>query len=164
MKPTLEAIKERCIEEGDCWLWQGALSHGTTPVMRIDGDRRLVSVRRHVLELKGVKVAGRKAYPSCGNVECVNPEHVMAMTPSQMLTRVAASTGYAEAQTRRAKIAAAKRKLSPITPELVQEIRTSPESGHAIARRLGFCQSTVQAIRAHESWRDYQNPYMQLVA
>lgn len=164
MQGTLEAIRANCIEEGECWIWQGAMSHGTTPVMRIDGEKRLVSVRRHILEVKGVRVAGRKAYPSCGNAACVNPEHTLAMTSSQMLTRVAASTGYAKNLARNAKISAGKRRHSPLTPELVHEIRSSPESGHAIARRLGLSQSTVQAIRVHESWKDYRNPYLQLAA
>lgn len=164
MKGTIEAIHAKCIEDGDCWIWQGAMSHGSRPVARLEGSRKNVSVRRLVLELRGVHPGKRMAYPKCANQACVCPDHVQAMSRAKMHTLIAASTGYASTPERRAKIAAAKRKLSPITPELVEEIRTSPESGHAIARRLGFCQATVQAIRAHESWRDYQNPYLQLVA
>jgi hypothetical protein len=164
MEGTLEAIKANCIEEGNCWLWQGAMSHGTTPIMRINGSRKLVPVRRFILQLKGAKVEGKKSYITCGNPKCVNPAHIKPMTGSQMLKRVAKQTGYAQRISRNAKIAAGKRKHSPITPELVAEIRSSPESGHAIARRLGFCQATVQAIRAHDTWKDYDSPYLQLAA
>lgn len=162
MLGTIEDIQARCIEEGDCWIWQGAMSHGTTPIMRLDGSRKLVAVRRHILMLNGVAVDGKKSYITCDNPKCVNPEHIKAMTGSQMLKRVVATTGYTQSLARNAKIAAGKRKHSPLTPELVEEIRSSPESGHAIARRLGFNQSTVQSIRAHDSWRDYSSPYLQL--
>lgn len=164
MQASLEAIRANCVEEGQCWLWQGAISHGTTPTMRIDGSKRLVSVRRLVLELQGVSIEKRKAFPTCGNHACVSPECVKPMTHAHMLARVAKRSGYAQNHARKAKIAAGKRKHSPLTPELVAEIRSSAESGHAIARRLGLSQSTVQAIRAHDSWRDYRNPYLQLAA
>jgi hypothetical protein len=163
MQASLEAIHANCIEEGECWLWQGALSHGTTPTMRLPGTRRQASVRRMVLELQGIVLGKRKAFPCCGNSACVSPACTKAMTHAEMLTRVAQRSGYAHNLARNSKIAAGKRKNSPLTPELVEEIRSSPESGHAIARRLGFNQSTVQAIRAHESWRNYSNPFFQLV-
>lgn len=164
MQPTVEAIREKCVEEGDCWLWQGAMSHGTRPVARLDGTRKLVGVRRLMLELCGIEPGRNKVFPTCGNQACLNHEHLKPMTHAAMLKRVAAQTGYAQSVTRNAKIAAGKRKHSPITPELVEEIRSSPESGRAVARRMGLCQSTVQAIRAHDSWRDYANPFFQLAA
>lgn len=164
MERTLEDIHANCIEEGECWLWRGALSHGTTPTMRITGTRRQASVRRMVLELQGIDVEGRKAFPICGNDACVSPACVKPMTNSEMLSRVAERSGYPQNIARNSKIAAGKRKHSAITPELVDEIRSSPETGRGIARRLGLNQSTVQAIRAHDSWRDYSNPFLQLAA
>lgn len=164
MQGTLEAIRAKCTEEGDCWLWNGALSHGTTPTMRIDGDKHQVSVRRYVLELQGKKVDGLKATNTCNDPRCVCPAHAVAWPTSRMLKRVAVTSGYGLCPARNAKIAAGKRQHSPVTPELVTEIRNSPESGHAIARRLGLSQSTVQAIRAHETWKDYSNPFFQLAA
>lgn len=164
MERSLDAIHANCIEEGECWLWQGALSHGTTPTMRITGTRSQASVRRAVLELQGINVEGRKAFPVCGNDACVSPACVKPMTSAEMLSRVAERSGYAQNIARNSKIAAGKRKHSPLTPELVDEIRSSAESGHAIARRLSLSQSTVQAIRAHDTWRDYSNPFFQLAA
>ncbi len=164
MQPTIEAILERCIEEGDCLLWQGAMSHGTRPVARLDGTKKMVGVRRMMLELSGISPGRRRAFPTCGNQACLNLAHLKPMEHATMLKLVAAQTGYARSVTRNAKIAAGKRKHSPLTPEIVEEIRSSPESGRAVARRMGLCQSTVQAIRAHESWRDYSNPFFQLAA
>lgn len=164
MQGSIESIRAKCIEEGGCWIWQGAMSHGTTPTMRLDGSRKCVSVRRHILELHGIDAENLKAYPICNNPACVNPRHVKPTTTSDMIKRVAKQQGYASNIARNAKIAAGKRKNSPITPELVEEIRSSSESGHAIARRLGFSQSTVQAIRAFDTWKDYSNPFMQLAA
>jgi hypothetical protein len=45
----LEQIKDRCIEVGDCWEWQGCLDH-TAPVVRMPSEGgksgKLVPVRR----------------------------------------------------------------------------------------------------------------------
>lgn len=164
MQPTLEAILERCIEDGDCLIWQGAMSHGTRPTARIDGTRKTVGVRRLLLELNGIDPGRNRVFPTCGNQACLNHEHLKPMKHAAMLKLVARQTGYARSVTRNAKIAASKRKRSPLTPEMVAEIRSSPESGRAVARRLGLCQATVQAIRAHDTWRDYANPFFQLAA
>lgn len=162
MQATLEAIREKCIEEGDCWLWQGAMDKGT-PRAKVGG--KMVYVRRLVLELKGKKIhTGMRATTTCGDERCVNPDHVVASTPSAINAAVARRTGFARKAARRAKISAAKRKNSHVTPEMVAEIRSSDGTGRAIAARLGLHASTVNDIRAHRTWVDYSNPFFQLAA
>lgn len=162
MQPTVEAIREKCIEEGDCWLWQGAMDKGA-PRAKVNG--KMVYVRRLVLELSGKKIpASMRATTTCGDERCVNPDHVVARTPSAINSAVAKRTGFARKAARRAKISAAKRKNSKVTPEMVAEIRASEGSGREIAERLGLHTSTVNDIRAHRSWVDYTNPFFQLAA
>lgn len=164
MDGTIEAIHAKCIEEGDCWIWQGATDGRDTPVMRLPGSRKLVAVRRFILEMDGRKLGALRATNTCDVRLCVNPEHAIGWKSSKLIKRAAEASGYARQPSRNAKIAEKKRKASPLTPELVQEIRSSPESGHAIAARLGLAQSSIQAIRAYETWKDYSNPFFQLTA
>lgn len=164
MEGSIEAIYARCVEEGDCWLWQGPLDDNGTPIMRLNGSRKLHSVRRHILQLNGKQLGALRATNTCNVQSCVNPEHAVGWTMAQLIKRAADTTGYARNPARNAKIAMKKRLHSPLTPELIQEIRLSPESGRAIAIRLGHCQATVQAIRAHETWKDYSGPFAGLGA
>jgi hypothetical protein len=159
MDGSIEGIYARCIEEGDCWLWQGPVDTNGIPIMRITGSRKLHLVRRHILQMDGTVLGSLRATNTCNVTRCVNPEHAIGWPMSKLIKRAAKTTGYASNPARNAKIALKKRELSPITPEQIDEIRSSTESGHAIARRLGFCQATVQAIRAHETWKTYSSPF-----
>lgn len=150
------------MEEGDCWLWQGAMDKGA-PRAKVGG--KMVYVRRLVLELSGKQIpAGMRATNTCGDGRCVNPSHVVPRTLSAINADVAKRTGFARKAARRAKISAAKRKNSKVTPEMVAEIRSSEGTGREIAERLGLNPSTVNDIRAHRSWVDYTNPFFQLAA
>lgn len=164
MDGTIEAIYARCIEEGDCWLWQGPVDTNDIPIMRITGSRKLHPVRRYILQMDGTVLGSLRATNICNVPRCVNPEHARAWTMAKLIKRAADETGYAKQPARNAKIAARKRQLSPISPELIEEIRTSSESGRAIAIRLGYCQSTIQAIRAYDTWKDYSSPFFALTA
>lgn len=162
MEASIEAIHAKCTEEGDCWLWQGAMDKGTP---RAKVNRKMVYVRRLVLELSGKEIkTNLRATTTCGDERCVNPDHVVAKTPSSINARTAMSTGFARKASRRAKISASRRKSSKVTPEMVAEIRGSEGPGSAIAERLGLSKSTVNSIRAHRSWIDYTNPFFQLAA
>lgn len=164
MLGTIEAIYARCVEEGDCWIWTGAMDGNNTPVLRLNGSRSLVPVRRHILEMSGKKIGKLRATNTCDVRGCVNPEHAVAWTMAKLIKRSAIATGYARRPSRNSKISGAARSRSPLTPELVKEIRESPETGRAVAIRLGLCQSTVQSIRAHDTWRDYSSPFFALAA
>lgn len=161
----IDYIEARAIDDGHCWIWQGSKDSKGRPVMRLKGSRKLVAVRRVLLEAKGVTFTAKSvASTKCGNPLCVNPDHAARLTRRQLILRAAKTTGYANRPSRNEAIAMAKRKNSPFTPEMIKEILESPESGHAIARRLGHSQSTIQAIRAREVWKDYRNPFAGLGA
>lgn len=156
----IDYIEARVVEDGDCLIWKGSKDSKGRPVMRLPGSRKLLSVRRVVLEAKGPPLRdGQVASNTCGNPLCVNPEHAKRMTRRQLINRAVKTTRYHLRTTRNEAIAKSRRKRSPFTPEMIQEILSSPESGHAIARRLGHSQSSIQAIRAREVWKDYRNPF-----
>lgn len=156
MEYSIEAIKAKCeILENGCWVWKGSNDGNKIPRMRLPGSRRLLNVRRVMLDMLGVYVGNLKATTTCNTLMCVCPDCVTASSPSQLIATAAKRTGYAQNPERNAQISASKRKGSRMTQELVNEIRSSPEATRAIARRLGFCQATIQSIRKGESWKDY---------
>lgn len=159
MKATLEAIQAKCdVLENGCWVWTGATDGNQIPRMRLPMSRRLLNVRRVVLELEGAYLGNLKATTCCTTPLCVSPDCVIASSPSELISRAAKRTGYAQRPERNAQISATKRTSSRMNWNLVNEIRTSPESTRALARRLGFHQATIQSIRSGNSWKTYELP------
>lgn len=159
MNPLVEFVRTRCTECGDCWEWQGATQegNGNTPMMK--HKRRVRPVRRAMLEAIGVKVAGRLATYKCGNVRCVNPAHLEAVTRSVLQSRISKNTRYHSNPATLAKSAQSRRLRAKLSPELAQRIRDNEGSQRAIAREFGVCQATVGAIKSGRTWRDYSNPF-----
>lgn len=164
MKGTIAAIRARCEVEGDCWEWTGA-TDGSAPVLRIDGTRRLQPVRRVVLQLSGKPVHGLYAICSCRNPMCVSPKHTVAITRSELQYLIAKETQYGPRITRRAAIAAAKRKASDtvLTVDTVAEMRASGLSTRAAAARFGCGQTSAADAMAGRSWQDYRAPFTGMV-
>ena len=157
MEATIEAIRAKCdVLENGCWVWRGANDGNGIPRMRRPGSRRLLNVRRVVLELTGQYLGNLIATVCCETDGCVSPECVIAMGRSGLTSRSAQRTGYAQRPERNAQIAATKRLKSSLNEAIVAEIRASTEPTRAIARRINVCQATVQAIRKGESWKTYE--------
>lgn len=158
---TMDTIRDRCDEVGDCWIWRGAVSHGTAPAINIDG--KSTSVRRFVAGLLGRQTNSRYITACCGEPLCVSPDHLRAVTRSQLNILTAKRTGYGQSLARAAKIAQARRRHARLSPELVQMIRESDLSDAQLATQLGVARSTVNDVRRGDTWRDYHNPWTQLL-
>jgi len=147
---TLETIKERSEEEGDCWLWQAATS-GKRPMLRHDGIA--INVRTYIAKhLQKRNTSGRLVTMKCENLSCVNPDHIIILTRTQLQLRTVKRTNYASNPARRQRIAAASQRLSKLDWNKVREIRSMEGSSQGIARKLGLWFSTVHSIRNHRSW------------
>lgn len=154
---TLDTIRERTVEEGNCWLWLAGTSHGT-PALRHDG--KIMQVRRYIFtHLLGRETHGRLVSMSCDNLTCVHPDHIVLQTRTQLQQRTAKRTKYGLNPARKAKIAKAKQKQSPLTPERVREIRQMEGSMRSIARQTGIHFSVVRHICNGTSWREATNPF-----
>ena len=162
MKMTLNDIYERCIEVGDCMEWQGGMSHGNTPVARVSGGN-VVSIRKYIFtELLGNELPrGRFTAITCQNQSCVARAHIISADRTYIMHAASAATRYGQNPVRNAKIAAkARARTSSLSPEIVQAIKESPLSGAALARELGCAKSTVNNVRANQSWKTYTgNPW-----
>ena len=166
-------IKDRCVIEGDCWNWQGALqSCGSTPTMHlrnpVTGKRQVMSVRRAALLEKHKDsphvLKGKLATYSCGNAACVNPEHTHAVGRRTLQKRLVQELGYLQNPLRTQKLSKIMRDKSPLTPELVAQIRADDAPQKQIAARFGVSQAAISKIKRWETWKDTANPFAQLGA
>lgn len=163
-KPELlQRIRSRCIEDGGCLLWQGAMADGSCPSMKVDG--KAINVRRAFYELttRGAIPEGKHIGVLCECKRCLS--HIGPTTTAEVSKRVAAKAGYTTA-THGARIAAGKRKQSRFGDDVIQTIRAADpeETGRNLAERMGMDVSYVCKIRRGLMRKDYANPFAGLMA
>jgi hypothetical protein len=149
----LNKIRTRCIEEGDCLLWPGAVcTRG--PVATVKGVQ--YSLRRVAWENKNGKPfpSGRVASPSCGNPRCL--AHISAMTWAQLNTRPTSIS-------HRVRTALARRKGSKLSDEAVNDIRYGGGRAEEAAERHNISAAYVYMIRRDQCRKDYSSPFHGLV-
>lgn len=150
----LDWIRERCIEDGDCWIWTAGCTSRGVPSMHKNG--KVVGVRRVIAEYLGMVIEGKKVTTKCGNKRCVCPDHVLPATPVALGKMVAKRTGYASFTVRNKKISDAKRaNSSKLTAEQAKEIRESEDRLIDIAAKYGIAAATAQRIKAGKVWKTY---------
>lgn len=163
MKPqkthTITTLKERTIEDGDCWEWQGYCANGTPSVCH---QGKMISVRRLFTQLLGNTVREGYYIPKCGNGLCVNPEHITYNDPKQHMKK--ANRKALKSPTRRLKIQIHKRATAAkLTQEMADEIRCSEGPSRVIAEKYGVNKSVVCRIRTGKAWVNLSNPFAGLM-
>lgn len=155
---TMDQIKARCIEEGDCLIWQGATSDAGYPIMKRYGGPCLL-VRRVAIALDGREPRPRQpVINSCEDKRCVAPAHLKLSSASRV-GKIAAAKGAFSTKTRGSKIAASRRNASGVklSIEIADEIRNSQESGPVLAARYGVNRSLINAIKRGTAWKSYSS-------
>lgn len=161
MSTLTDRIHARCIEDGDCLVWQGYSVRGKYPQIRV-GDKSL-SVRRVLWEEKhGCVPDGKEVAVTCETRNCV--AHIKPMTHKDVGKRTAATGVYAS-PVRCAKIAATRRaQVSDLTPEQVADVRYGGGSLAEAAQRNGISKGAAGFIRRGERWKEYSTPFAGLGA
>lgn len=137
LRETLKHLAEHPTDE--CVLHPFHPGNGGYGAVRINGHKMYLC--RAVLILTGRELPppGGHTRHSCGNPPCVNPLHIRAGTAQE----------NAEDRERHGRTAhGAQIPQFWIPDEVVQEIRSSPETNKAIAARLGCHPTTVSKIRS----------------
>ena len=148
-------IKARCIEEGECWIWQGAMSQRLYPMVSYNG--KTTPVRRVVCMLDGrPPKKGQPIECACENRQCVRPSHMKATTMVK-LGKKTAKAGYLSTKAKCAKVSAAHRSSgrAKLSVEKAQEIRESTETGAKLAIKYGVDESIVNRVRRGLLWKNY---------
>lgn len=116
-------IRMRCVEEGDCLIWQGARSDSGQPCMHHNGKTRAMVRRVLYAEVNGVEIPDdRCVITTCGQRLCLNPKHLKEVSRGEVRTH-AAKLGAYKSAARVLKRTATLRKKSHITDEVVARIR-----------------------------------------
>lgn len=158
----LSRLETHIEEIGDCWEWTGAMqSNAPTPV--INYNRKAQPVRRALAEAMGKPITNKLVTCKCRNELCVNPDHLLVVTRKRLQEMVSKERKYTSNPVRMRKLAEKAREHSKLTTELAAQIREADGSQREIAARYGVSQSTVSVIKRGVTWRDYSNPFAQLI-
>lgn len=154
----MDRIRARCVEEGECLLWQGTLAAGCAPSIRHDGDT--VSIRRWLWVQMGKKLTanGGAIKAKCRNPRCVAEGCLIA-------GKRGPDVGRKHRPSTKLKAAALIRARSSLTLADVQEIRLSDAPTRELAERFGKAMNHIQAIRKGTQWNpalDGMTPFVGL--
>lgn len=157
----MQRLLSRCVECGDCQLWDGPTHPDGTP--RIYPRVGSKSLRRLVWELReGAIPKGKIVVTSCDRPLCI--EHLKLSTRAEVIEQTMARPDVAArkaAATRRARRARAPK----MDMERARAVRASTKRQSEIAAEFGIAQSLVSRIINNISWREpVANPFMGLGA
>lgn len=152
----VQKILARCHEDGDCLIWDGAISDCGLPRLA------KTSARRSLWRAMFGELHPRQLVScTCDSKLCLNPEHLELRNKSD----VTRSTQTAESRLKRSRsmtpIARARGKLNP---EAVAEIRSTTTPLKILAEKFGVHFSLIGKVRNGQSWRDNTNPWLRLGA
>lgn len=159
---TVESLRARCVEEGECWIWQGASDGHGKPSTKHNG--RTANPRRVVRELVDRKPLppGVQVVPACHNSMCISPA-CCVKTDHRGRARIANERGAFSNPAKNRLGAMTKRAKSWITDEMVALIRAArngPEAAHETGVSLSHC----KAIRRGIARKDYSSPWASMPA
>jgi predicted XRE-type DNA-binding protein len=162
MKELIERVQKHIEEIGDCWEWQGAMQpNSPTPMMNY--KRVCQPVRRVLAREMGKSIDGKFVTCKCRNELCVNPDHLLVVTRKRLQEIVSKERNYTSNPVRNKKLAEKARLRCKLTVELAAEVREAEGTQRQIAARFGISQATVSVIKRGQTWRDYSNPFAQLI-
>lgn len=159
-------ILARCVEEGECLLWTGAMGTGSNrsnPIVKgilANGKHGNLPVRRMVWEhLQGVPLPpGKVVYRTCCQQRCLL--HLEAGPRGSPVRQRKRAGLTAHSPAARAALTRGARGRGNLvnTPEQVQEVKRliaqGEESNTEIARQTGVSSAMVSKIRLGTCWRD----------
>lgn len=176
---TLKKLRERCSlrdpkDPDCCWLWKGAIREsGQAAIHMIDprtGKATNVTAPHAVAILKGKDIPrpGR-CWTSCGNRLCCQPKHERTGTYAEWGAWIRETKAWVDNERVRAAASAAGRRRSKINMDIARQMRASPLTDSAEAKRwsarLGYSLShdVVHDVRHQRRWPE-PNPFAGLGA
>lgn len=128
-----------------CFLRTANRNRFGYPLWRVrypDGKKRQRHLRRDILELSGVDVTpGVPVVDTCGNKNCVNPDHLKNGTFQEKAI---------------AAVKSGRRGGLVMTEELVREVRRLRDGGRThqeIAEKFGLTFATVRSVARGKTWK-----------
>lgn len=157
-----EWIWSRCHEDGDCLIWDGAIAGKSGPAVTSPFTGKTAPARRVLMQALGRQVNGFMCTTSCGSPNCMAKAHLITWTRKQLQKRTGKVLSTNEV--RRSKLAAAAQRRSPLTMEMVREMRASGMTATQAAAHYGVPFQTAARALRNGSFRDYSSPFAGLLA
>lgn len=151
----LSDVRGRCRLEDGHWLWAGAKSSDGYPRIwspdftRHKGKMRAQPGRRGVWHLAHQRAIpnGWRVFSTCRERLCVSPGHIVCEAVAKQGVKVAKSGRLKGVVARIVANRATNQRRSKLTRAIIEDIRSSPETGEALAARLGLGRQTISKVR-----------------
>ena len=148
----------RYVERGhaeECWLWTGKIERNGYGRFQIGGKGSpQIGAHRYSYELHhGIPEPGKVVMHKCDVRNCVNPAHLSLGTHLENMADM-----MAKGRKNWVVPIGENAGSSKLTDELVTEMRLSPDSHVAWARRLGMAPSAIRNARLGLTWRHVETP------
>jgi len=131
-----------------CWLWTGRVDrdgYGQISLGGEGGRRVRATAASWLIETGALPV--EQVLHRCDTPQCVRPAHLFegdqAANMADMVAKKRSLKGHRHHQ-------------AVLTEDAVREIRASPETGVALARRFGVSPSTVSLVKKRKNWSHVQ--------
>jgi hypothetical protein len=158
---TVESLLARTVEDGDCNIWTG---YSTSKTPQVDVNGKMTSVRKVLYELSGRQAQGLHFGTSCGTLNCVCPDHIVARNRTSHMRHMAkvSAKGPGNAA-RKAAITRIKRAAGKLDMEKARRIREMEGTYRQIASEFDISHSLVGKIKRGSYWRELSNPFAGLM-
>lgn len=149
-QPTLPRFESKFEKTSGCWLWLGAKhakGYGHFKMPTGKGDGRVEKAHRIAYSLYvGEIPRGLMVLHKCDTPACVNPDHLFLGTnDDNMKDMVAKGRGNAPR--------GEDQHLARLSESAVEAIRTSCETGVAMARQNGVSPQAICDVRKRKTWK-----------
>lgn len=144
---SYERVLSKCVEEGNCQLWQGSVDGGGYPQARVNG--KVTRLARWVLadKLGRPLLTGKVAALKCGNANCLSKTHLSEKTVSQAMKKALTNKVASPTEIANRRAALVERGGTVLNMEKAREIRLRPESGAKLEAEYGCHRDTINAAR-----------------
>lgn len=153
-------LSARVAQEEQCLIWRGFFDRYGAPRGRIPWLAGSLSVRRALWErLNGKTLGTRLIRMTCGNRDCVNPEHMRPVSKKKLFEHFA-KDGVFDCPIAKAKRAvAAKNRGRHYSPEAKAKIFALRQSGQTykqIGSEMGMDWRHIGRILTGHAWVDFE--------
>lgn len=162
---TLEWVKLRCEDTGDCWLWKQTTAKSGSPTLnwRPDGVKSVTyQVRRVVFALANpkIEIGARFVSPSCGNPRCLHPKHLVLRTKAEV---VALTWTMPDTRAKRVRGLERARPNAKLGMNNARYVRESTKPLSELSAELNVGPTVLSRVRRGLSWREPANPFAALI-
>jgi hypothetical protein len=121
-----------------CWNYTGWLDRDGYGIF--SGIKKQYRAHRYSAELAGYDIKGKVVCHSCDNRRCVNPSHLFVGTQQDNLKDMVAKQRHYHGRPR-------KKGIYKLTPDNIEEIKTSTLSAVDLAKKFGVHKTSIYRIK-----------------